>query len=104
MLARFGFLTKIKIPKRLFSSAVTQSPKYKMQEGYVSLNSVPTHIMTWGNWIEDKFDVKTKEIVLVRFIKLFQKKCVLNYILFLGHDRQSRATRILYYFLFNTLQ
>ncbi|CAO1312925.1 unnamed protein product [Diamesa hyperborea] len=36
-----------------------------MQEGYVSLNSVPTHIMTWGNWIEDKFDEKTKEIVVV---------------------------------------
>lgn len=71
MLARLGLLRKFKIPtKRVLSSSVTQSPKYKMQEGYVSLNSVPTHIMTWGNWIEDTFDVKTKEIVLVRVTKL----------------------------------
>lgn len=69
MLARFGFLRKLKIPKRFFSSGDTQSPIYKMQEGYVDLNSVPSHIMTWGSWIEDKFDVKTKEIVIVRIIK-----------------------------------
>lgn len=36
-----------------------------MQEGFVEINSVPTHIFTWGHWIQDKFDSKTKEIVLI---------------------------------------
>ena len=36
-----------------------------MQEGYVEVNKVPTHIFTWGQWIEDKFDEKTKDIVLM---------------------------------------
>lgn len=37
----------------------------RMQDGYVLINSVPTHIYTYGQWIEDKFDVKTKELVLI---------------------------------------
>lgn len=38
----------------------------KMQEGYVTINKVPTHIYTWGKWIEnDKFDEQTKEMVLI---------------------------------------
>lgn len=37
-----------------------------MREGfYVDLNTVPTHIFTWGQWIEDDFDEQPKEIVLV---------------------------------------
>lgn len=36
-----------------------------MQEGYVVINSVPTHIYTYGKWIEEKFDEDTKEIVLI---------------------------------------
>lgn len=37
----------------------------KMKEGYVEVNTVPTHIFTWGQWIEDDFDEGTKEIVLM---------------------------------------
>lgn len=37
-----------------------------MQDGFVEINSVPTHIYTWGQWIEDQFDEdRKKEIVLV---------------------------------------
>lgn len=36
-----------------------------MQKGYVEINEVPTHIITWGQWIEDEFDGKAKEIVLM---------------------------------------
>jgi hypothetical protein len=34
-----------------------------MREGYVIVNSVPTHVFTYGQWIHDDFDVK--EIVLM---------------------------------------
>lgn len=37
----------------------------RMQEGFVEVNSVPTHIFTWGQWIQDRFDPRTKDIVLV---------------------------------------
>lgn len=36
-----------------------------MQEGYVTVNNVPTHLMCWGQWIEDKFNEEVKQIVLV---------------------------------------
>lgn len=36
-----------------------------MQDGFVEINSVPTHIFTWGQWVEDKFDDKTKDLVLI---------------------------------------
>lgn len=35
-----------------------------MQEGYVDVGELPTHIMTWGKWIEDKFSPDEKEIVV----------------------------------------
>lgn len=36
-----------------------------MQEGFVEVNSVPTRIITWGQWISDKFDESTKELILI---------------------------------------
>lgn len=36
-----------------------------MKEGYVNINHVPTHVMTWGHWIEDKFDDEIKQIVVL---------------------------------------
>lgn len=33
-----------------------------MQEAYVNINDIPTHIMTWGKWIEESLD--TKEVVI----------------------------------------
>lgn len=36
-----------------------------MQDGYVNINSVPTHIFTWGKWIEHEFDEATKDLVLI---------------------------------------
>lgn len=36
-----------------------------LQEEYVDINSVPTHIMTWGQTINETFSEETKEIVVV---------------------------------------
>lgn len=36
-----------------------------MQDGYVEINKVPTHIFTWGQWVEDEFKEENKEIVLI---------------------------------------
>jgi hypothetical protein len=36
-----------------------------MQESYVIVNTVPTHVMTWGQAINERFDDGTKEIVLI---------------------------------------
>jgi len=33
-----------------------------MQEAYVNINSIPTHIFTWGRWIEET--ITEKEIVI----------------------------------------
>lgn len=34
-----------------------------MQKGFVDINSVPTHIFTWGQWVHDDF--KRKELVII---------------------------------------
>lgn len=34
-----------------------------MQEAYVNISDIPTHIMTWGKWIEESLG-DTKEIVI----------------------------------------
>lgn len=36
-----------------------------MEEGFISVNHVPTHIMTWGQKIEDKFSDEVKSVVIV---------------------------------------
>jgi hypothetical protein len=37
-----------------------------ISEDYVVINSVPTHVITIGKWITDKFDEdKTHEIILI---------------------------------------
>lgn len=36
-----------------------------MKEGFVQINGVPTHIFTWGPWIEDKLEESVQEIILV---------------------------------------
>lgn len=36
-----------------------------MQDDYVVINSVPTHIFTWGKWITEKKTEEPKELVLV---------------------------------------
>lgn len=35
-----------------------------MQEAYVNIRDIPTHIMTWGKWIEESLGEDTKEIVI----------------------------------------
>lgn len=35
-----------------------------MQEGYVDVGELTTHIMTWGKWIEEKFSPDEKEVVI----------------------------------------
>jgi hypothetical protein len=45
-------------------SSVKRLPP-RMQDDYVTVNSVPTHIFTFGKWIEEKFEEKQKEMVLV---------------------------------------
>lgn len=35
---------------------------FMMREAFVNINDVPTHIMTWGNWIEESFS--KKEVVI----------------------------------------
>jgi hypothetical protein len=36
-----------------------------MQDDYVMINSVPTHIFTWGKWLNEKFDNKNKDLVFL---------------------------------------
>lgn len=33
-----------------------------MREGFVNINCIPTHIFTWGNWIEDS--IEKNEVVI----------------------------------------
>lgn len=35
------------------------------KEDFVSVNGVPTHVITWGGWVEDKLNADHKEIVLL---------------------------------------
>uniref|UniRef100_U5EJC0 Lipid droplet-associated hydrolase n=1 Tax=Corethrella appendiculata TaxID=1370023 RepID=U5EJC0_9DIPT len=35
-----------------------------MQEAYPVISNIPTHIMTWGKWIEESFDENEKELVI----------------------------------------
>lgn len=49
---------------KIRSSSIA-SKSGKMQEGYVEVNKVPTHIYTWGQWVEDKFEDRVKEIVVI---------------------------------------
>lgn len=62
MLRRLNIITNtIKILKNLSNFA----PISNMNEGFIEINSVPTHIFTFGQWIQDKFDEDTKELVLI---------------------------------------
>lgn len=35
-----------------------------MQEAYVNVNNIPTHILTRGKWIEESFSNNQKEVVI----------------------------------------
>lgn len=35
-----------------------------MREAYITINDVPTHIMTWGKWIEESFNENEKQVVI----------------------------------------
>jgi pimeloyl-ACP methyl ester carboxylesterase len=35
------------------------------KEGFVNVNGVPTHVITWGGWVEEKLNEDHKEIVLL---------------------------------------
>lgn len=67
-LIRGQFLSKLCFGKLIFSSVALISTKYqrkiKMEESYVMINSVPTHIFTWGKWITEK-SIESKELVLI---------------------------------------
>lgn len=46
--------------------AVSRQIKYQeMEESWIMLNSVPTHIFTWGQRAQDTFDKDISEIVLM---------------------------------------
>lgn len=34
-----------------------------MQEAFVNINNIPTHVFTWGKWIEESFKDE-KEVVI----------------------------------------
>lgn len=36
-----------------------------MQEAYVNVNNIPTHILTRGKWIEESFSNNQKEVVII---------------------------------------
>ncbi|GFG30462.1 hypothetical protein Cfor_09305 [Coptotermes formosanus] len=36
-----------------------------MTEGFVIVNGVSTHVITWGGWVEDKLNADHKELVLL---------------------------------------
>lgn len=36
-----------------------------MEESWITLNEVPSHIITWGQKVQDSFDENIKEIVLI---------------------------------------
>lgn len=35
-----------------------------MQEAYVNICDIPTHVMTWGRWIEESWPENKKELVI----------------------------------------
>ncbi|CAD7089063.1 unnamed protein product [Hermetia illucens] len=35
-----------------------------MQEAFVNINEIPTHVMTWGKWIEESFADHEREVVI----------------------------------------
>lgn len=41
----------------------TREDQTTMQEAFVMINDVPTHIMTWGKWIEESF-TNEKEVII----------------------------------------
>lgn len=36
-----------------------------MREAYITINSIPTHVMTWGKWVEESFNPDEKEVVIL---------------------------------------
>lgn len=36
----------------------------RMQEAFVNINEIPTHVMTWGKWIEESFADHEREVVI----------------------------------------
>ena len=63
---------------RLISSLIKQSRSFSflpcrsystrfanMKDGFVTVNRVPTRVLTWNQWIKDEFDSKFKSLVLV---------------------------------------
>jgi len=35
-----------------------------MRQGFVTINSVPTRILTWGKWITDEFDETSPSLII----------------------------------------
>ena len=35
-----------------------------MHEAYVNITEIPTHIMTWGKWIEESWNNNEKELII----------------------------------------
>lgn len=62
LLRRLNIITKT---NKLFKNLSNFAPTSKMNEGFIEINSVPTHIFTFGQWIQDKFDENTKELLLI---------------------------------------
>lgn len=36
-----------------------------MREAYITINTIPTHVMTWGKWVEETFKPEENELILL---------------------------------------
>lgn len=54
------------VRKKFIFKPFSQISRFReMRDDFVEINTVPTHIFTFGQWIQDDFDPKFKEIVLI---------------------------------------
>lgn len=47
----------------MFVANIVKSKTKIMQKAFINVNGVPTHVMTWGKWVEESLD-ETKEIIV----------------------------------------
>jgi hypothetical protein len=45
-----------------------------MIEGYIDLNGVPTHLMTWGKWVENEFLPHEREVVSTKAYNIIARQ------------------------------
>lgn len=68
LLCQCGHLWFLRISNYTFSRLYVSDSCWVMaafKEGFITLNYVPTHVVTWGGWIEDSSKSKFKDLLLV---------------------------------------